>query len=215
MFTGIVQSQGCVTSIKHKDRASQIVINVEHYLVDKLELGASIAINGVCLTVVEFSSIENGRAEIVFDVIDETLRVSNLVQLAVKDNVNVERSLKVGDEIGGHMVSGHVHCQAMLVKKQQTDTNCALTFSCQSTWMKYILAKGFITLNGISLTVGAVSDNTFTVHLIPETLARTNLATIDVKIPIEKEGDNFSQVNVEFDQQTMTIVTTLERMNLG
>ena len=169
----------------------------------ELLLGASIAINGVCLTVVSYQE-QTSDTQINFDIISETLRVTNLGTLKVGDSVNLERSLKMGDELGGHIVSGHVQSTASLVNKTQTDTNCTLTFAIDPKWMAFIYHKGFITINGVSLTVGEVSDDTFCVHLIPETLARTNLSLLVV-------GD---LVNIECDQQTVTIVNTLKRLDL-
>ena len=107
--------------------------------------------------------------------------------------------------MGGHIVSGHIHCQAQLIDKVQSDDNCSLVFSCDERWLKYVLEKGFISINGISLTVGKVNKNHFSVHLIPETLARTNLSELGLDDP----------VNLEFDQQTITIVTTIERLKLS
>ena len=208
MFTGIVQSQGEVYSIETENNLSRLVVKVDAYLIEALTLGASIAVNGVCLTVVSFKlfqdPIQQDKALISFDVIDETLAISNLALLSVSAFVNIERSLKMGDELGGHIVSGHVHCKAKLVERLVTKTNCCLRFSLDNKWKKYILAKGFISINGISLTVGDVSKDYFSVHLIPETLARTNLSQL-------KELD---EVNIECDQQTITIVTTIERMKL-
>ena len=207
MFTGIVQSQAEVISIIRKNNAITLKIGLENALIDNLETGASVAINGVCLTAVEFGNLaelNNEKSFITFDVIDETLRVSNLADIHEGMLVNVERSLKVGDEIGGHMLSGHVHTQAVVVKRIESSDNCTLSFSLDNDYKKYIFAKGFISINGISLTLGADVDEHFSVHLIPETLMRTNLNNINV-------GD---KVNIEFDQQTMTIVETIERMNL-
>lgn len=209
MFTGIVQSQAKVSSINTENNLCRLVLDVETSMLNQLETGASIAINGVCLTVVQFSNcadndVKNSQENIAFDVMEETLRVTNLADLHVGSMVNLERSLKFGDELGGHIVSGHVHHQAELTGREQTPTNCCLTFTCQPSWMKYILAKGFISINGISLTVGEVGEDFFNVYLIPETLARTNLGTLSVE----------QMVNLEFDQQTMTIVTTIERMKL-
>lgn len=204
MFTGIVQSQADVIEINRKNNAMRVKISVKNEYVTGLEIGASIAINGVCLTAVEFGRASNTHSYILFDVIDETLRVSNLVKLIEGSKVNLERSLKIGDEIGGHMLSGHVHAQVSVLSRIDSSENCTLAFDLPSKFQKYVIAKGFIGINGISLTVGASVTESFTVHLIPETLARTNLQHII-------QGDN---VNVEFDQQTMTIVTTLERMGL-
>ena len=234
MFTGIVQSQAEVIAVIAKNNAVSLKILVENKLIEQLEVGARVAINGVCLTAVEFgrandeshhesssSQSYSNKSFMVFDVIDETLRVSNLAQVKVGSIVNVERSLKIGDEIGGHMLSGHVHTQAVVSNRLDTQDNCTLSFTIATEFQKYVFAKGFISINGISLTLGAdvVSDNTgensatkeasdtaehFSVHLIPETLARTNLQQVKI-------GD---KVNIEFDQQTITIVDTIERMQL-
>jgi len=213
MFTGIVQSQAEVISIDIENNLARLIISVQPLFITELALGASIAINGVCLTVVSFEIVDSNQASqlayISFDVIEETLKVSNLSKLKAGDLVNIERSLKFGDELGGHVVSGHVHCQAALIDKQESDSNCSLFFNCHLQWGRYILDKGFISINGISLTVGKVnsdeSSTTFSVHLIPETLARTNLSSLLIA----------DKVNIEFDQQTITIVTTLERMKLS
>lgn len=217
MFTGIVQSQVNVISITTKNQLSRLVIAVKASLVSNLEIGASIAINGVCLTVVEYGKhkvsnestkdIDNteNTYSIAFDVIDETLGITTLGNLSVKDLVNIERSLKVGDELGGHIVSGHVQYKSALVAKDVTPTNTALYFKCDEPWLKYIFEKGFITVNGVSLTIGKIKDNTFSVHLIPETLTRTNLGKLNIN----------DKVNLEFDQQTITIVQTIERLKLN
>ncbi|MBO9492290.1 riboflavin synthase subunit alpha [Endozoicomonas sp. G2_1] len=210
MFTGIVQSQAEVLSINQRNNFINIRVAVDKNLLQGLETGASVANNGVCLTAVNFTGLssktgreaEDNQGFIEFDVIDETLRVTNLGQLTVGDKVNIERSMKVGDEIGGHMVSGHIHTQAKLLQRIVTDDNCELVFGLDGQWQKYIFAKGFIGLNGASLTIGKVTDGQFSVHLIPETLSRTNLGTLEVG----------QSVNIEFDQQTMTIVETIERM---
>ena len=204
MFTGIVQSLAEVIAIISKKNAIRLKVAVENSIIEKLEVGASVAINGVCLTAVEFGALDTDKSFICFDVIDETLRVSNLVVINVGSQVNVERSLKVGDEIGGHMLSGHVHTQAAIISRLDSQDNCQLSFKLATEYKKYIFAKGFISINGISLTLGAEVGDDFSVHLIPETLSRTNLQNAVV-------GD---KVNIEFDQQTMTIVDTIERMNL-
>lgn len=168
----------------------------------QLAKGASVANNGVCLTAVDFGQRNETTGFIEFDVIDETLRVTNLGQLQQGDIVNIERSLKAGDELGGHLVSGHIHATATLDKKHESSENCELVFSVDEKWQEYIFEKGFIAINGASLTLGKVDGGVFSVHLIPETLSITNLSTLKI-------GD---QVNIEFDQQTMTIVETIKRM---
>ncbi|MDO6426868.1 riboflavin synthase subunit alpha [Thalassotalea sp. 1_MG-2023] len=203
MFTGIVQSQAEIISADVNHGLMRLVIKGNLALINHLQLGASIAVNGCCLTVVEFSQQQHNSV-IHFDVIEETLKLTNLGCLSIADNVNVERSLKVGDELGGHIVSGHIHTTASLTHIEQTETNCSMTFKLSEQWKKFVLAKGFITVNGISLTVGDVLNDHFTVHLIPETLSRTNLSSLSIG----------ALVNIECDQQTITIVNTIERMKL-
>ncbi|WP_286235793.1 riboflavin synthase subunit alpha [Thalassotalea sediminis] len=203
MFTGIVQSQAEIISANVNNALMRLVVSGDVLLVDRLAKGASIAVNGCCLTVVDFYK-QQDKSVIEFDVIDETLRLTNLGTLTVGEFVNIERSLKMGDELGGHIVSGHIHGTAKVNNISQTPTNCQITFEMDTAWKKYVLEKGFITINGISLTVGNITDNQFNVHLIPETLARTNLAYLTTE----------SYVNIECDQQTITIVNTIERMKI-
>lgn len=204
MFTGIVQSKAQVLFTEIKNGIRHLTIKVETELSQQLTLGASIAINGVCLTVVSVAPLDENYSEINFDIIDETLRVTNLNRIKTGDYVNFERSLKVGDEIGGHQVSGHIHTMASVIKIEENQDNVAIKFCLLGEGRKYIFEKGFISINGTSLTLGKVIEDEFAVHLIPETLERTNIGDL-------VQG---SEVNIEFDQQTITIVDTIERMNL-
>lgn len=204
MFTGIVQSKAQVLLAKVEKGICKLIIEVANEVANNIELGASIAINGVCLTVVSFKENTDKTTAINFDVIDETLRVTNLNHLKTGGYVNFERSLKVGDEIGGHQVSGHIHGLASIAEITNNEDNCEIKFKLASGDSKYLFEKGFVAINGISLTLGKVSESVFSVHLIPETLARTNIGDLDVG----------GKVNIEFDQQTITIVNTIERMNL-
>lgn len=197
MFTGIVQCKAQVAKLSPRENFVHITLKVQPEYLVGVELGASIAINGCCLTVVQF-----GADTVEFDVIDETLRLTNLGKLKEGDAVNFERSLKVGDEIGGHHVSGHIHCTGTLSKIEQSEDNWAMWIEFPAEFAKYVLSKGFISINGASLTIGQVVENRFSLHLIPETLRLTNLGELEVGAPI----------NLEFDQQTMTIVSTVERV---
>lgn len=207
MFTGIVQSTGQVKSIKVGENFKKFEILVPTRLIINLTVGASVANNGVCLTVVKFTKVDNEQSLILFDVIDETLRVTNLDALIIGSLVNIERSMKVGDEVGGHFVSGHIHTTAKLHKRIDSTDNCQFTFAINKLWQPYLFNKGFIAINGASLTLGQVqksqaSQCLFDVHLIPETLNQTNLALLH-------QGDT---VNIEIDQQTMTLVDSIERI---
>ena len=196
MFTGIVQCQAAVVAIENKTEFRRLTVQVEPRFLDRLEIGASIAINGTCLTAVQFNT-----NTVQFDVIDETLRLTNLGELEVGSEVNFERSLKVGDEIGGHHVSGHVHATGVVETITETDDNWAMWIRFPTEFQAYVFAKGFISVNGASLTIGQVHDSQFSLHLIPETLRLTNL----------KAAQPGARVNLEFDQQTITIVDTVNR----
>lgn len=133
---------------------------------------------------------------------EETLKLTNLATLCVGSQINIERSLTFGSEIGGHLLSGHIQTQAILKSVSQTDSHYDLCLCVDPQWMHYILYKGFIGVNGCSLTVGQVTATDFMLHLIPETLKLTNLACYKV-------GD---KLNIEIDSQTQAIVDTVERV---
>jgi riboflavin synthase len=198
MFTGIVQAQVQVKDVIQHDNFVRLTLQATPAQLQQLQRGASIAVNGTCLTATEF---DNTAGWVSFDVIDETLQKTNLGALQRGDWVNFERSLKFGDEIGGHIVSGHVAATAQILQIQRTANNCAIQLSVPAALMAFIQPKGFIAVDGASLTVGAVEGHSFWLHLIPETLAVTTLGHKQV-------GD---RLNLECDQQTVTIVQTVER----
>ncbi|MCL1112824.1 riboflavin synthase subunit alpha [Shewanella basaltis] len=197
MFTGIVQATCEVVSIQQAAGLKTFEVAMTPELTKGLVTGASVANNGVCLTV---TKILNDK--VFFDVMEETLTLTNLGQTQVGDNVNIERSLTFGTEIGGHILSGHIHTQAQIKSISNTAEHYNIEIAIAPKWMNYIFYKGFIGINGCSLTVGQVSDTGFMLHLIPETLKLTNLSQFSV-------GDN---VNIEIDSQTQVIVDTVERI---
>lgn len=197
MFTGIVQNKTPLKIERSLDQLKSFSIALSTRQEENLLVGASIALNGVCLTV---TKIENSRAY--FDVMMETLRVTNLGALQDGDLVNVERAAKIGDDIGGHSMSGHVSAQVVIRNIEKPDNNCIIWFSVTPEQRKYLFAKGFVGLNGCSLTIGEVSADQFNVYLIPETLSATTFGELT-------EG---AAVNIEYDPQTQAIVDTLERM---
>ncbi len=198
MFTGIVQAQVQVKDVIQHDNFVRLTLQATPAQLQQLQRGASIAVNGTCLTATDF---DVAAGWVSFDVIDETLQKTNLGALQRGDWVNFERSLKFGDEIGGHIVSGHVAATAQILQIQRTVNNCAMQLSVPAELMAFIQPKGFIAVDGASLTVGAVEGHSFWLHLIPETLAVTTLGHKQV-------GD---RLNLECDQQTVTIVQTVER----
>ncbi len=165
-----------------------------------LQTGASVAINGVCLTV---TKINETQAD--FEMIRETLNRTNLGDLLTGDSVNIERAMRIGDEIGGHQVTGHIDCTGELKKIVETENNRDLEIRCDSEWTRYLVPKGWIAMDGISLTVVDVGPDWFSVSLIPETLQRT-------VIGLKSQGD---AVNLEFDHTTKVIVHTLENLLPG
>lgn len=192
MFTGIVQKLLPVAAIEKYPELVKLAIPLDDHT--NLQTGASISIDGVCLTVVRTEG-----SLVWFDIIEETLQKTTLKNLVVDRLVNVERAARIGDEIGGHQMSGHVYGTAEIAKIEAN----RYTFHCPSAWMKYFFQKGYIAVDGVSLTLVDVDPKGFfTVHLIPETLARTTLG-------VKKTGD---LVNIEIDPQTQTIVETLERL---
>jgi len=197
MFTGIVQGMADIVAIEQKQDFRRHVVRLPATMLGGIELGASIAHNGCCLTVTEV------RGDLVaFDLMAETLRLTNLGSLQVGDRVNVERAAKFGDEIGGHAMSGHIMCLAQVDDIIRSPNNCTVWFSLPADFSKYLFAKGYIGIDGCSLTIGTVERNRFCVHLIPETLERTI-------IQFRQPGD---AINIEIDPQTQAIVDTVERV---
>ncbi|WP_341503879.1 riboflavin synthase subunit alpha [Gallaecimonas sp. GXIMD4217] len=197
MFTGIVQGKGQVVAIEEKDQFRSHVVAFPEALLPGLALGASVAHNGCCLTVTRVDG-----DQVHFDLMRETLRITNLGELAVGSEVNLERAARFGDEIGGHAMSGHVHCMAEVIAIDSTETNCRIGFALPEQWHKYVFDKGYVGVDGISLTVGAKTAQGFEVNLIPETLTRTVIGDRQL-------GD---RVNIEIDPQTQAIVETVERV---
>ena len=198
MFTGIVQGTGTVVSIDEKPNFRTHVVRMPENMLDNLQLGASVSHNGCCLTVTEV------KGDLVsFDLMKETLRLTNLGDLQVGDLVNLERAARFNDEIGGHLMSGHIICTAEVAKILTSENNRQIWFRMpHEDLMKYVLHKGYIGIDGISLTIGEVTRTRFCVHLIPETLQRTTLGA-------RRLGD---KINIEIDPQTQAIVDTVERV---
>ncbi|AZG36216.1 MULTISPECIES: riboflavin synthase subunit alpha [Shewanella] len=197
MFTGIVQATCEVVSINNATGLKTFEIAMTPELTQGLVTGASVANNGVCLTA---TKILNDK--VFFDVMEETLAVTNLGNTNVGDRINIERSLTFGSEIGGHILSGHVHTLATVKAVSNTDEHYNIELQVNPQWMNYIFYKGFVGINGCSLTVGKLTDNGFMLHLIPETLKLTNLDDCTVG----------SRINIEIDSQTQVIVDTVERI---
>ena len=190
MFTGIVQGTGRVESVQSGEI---MTVSVTLPSAKGLEIGGSVSIDGVCLTAT------NVGEHVTFDIIPETLQRTTLGDLAPGSSVNVERALKFGDELGGHLLSGHIMDTAEIVQVQNQDYK----IQCPSEMSEFIQEKGYIAVDGISLTIGETDgDGVFDVHIIPETLRLTTLGSKGV-------GD---RVNIEIDAMTQAVVETTKRM---
>lgn len=199
MYTGIVQAGCAVIDIDRQPNLWRITVAIPESLRAGLTIGASVAADGVCLTVTGWE--ERG---VHFDLMAETLRLTTLGELEVGALVNVERSARQGDEIGGHLLSGHIDGTAAIIAIERQANLHRVRYQPPARLMKYLLPKGFVALNGCSLTLAAVDreQGWFEVSFIPETLRVTNHGTLDVG----------QSVNLEVDRQTQAIVDTVERV---
>ena len=198
MFTGIVQGMGRVVSVEQPAADFRThTVELPEDMAGGLQTGASVAHNGCCLTVTE----TDGRTAR-FDLMAETLDKTNLGCLKAGDLVNLERAARFGDEIGGHLMSGHITATTEILRIERTVHNTTMHFALPAALKPYILPKGFVGLDGCSLTIGSVGEDSFCVHLIPETLRRTLFGT-------RQAGDT---VNLEIDPQTQAVVDTVGRI---
>ncbi len=184
MFTGIVEELGRVRSVTSNEGGARLVIEAATVL-DDAELGASIAVNGCCLTVVALDERTWSA-----DAVIETLARTNLGDLASGDAVNLERPVRLADRLGGHIVQGHVDAVGTVrARDEQPDGSTLITIAAPSEVMRYVVHKGSITVDGVSLTVASRDDDALTIALIPHTLAVTTLG-------IRRPG---ARVNLEAD----------------
>ena len=196
MFTGIVETVGTIKKLEQLDDIWILEISVDADFSIDLKQGASVSVNGICLTFIDTPS-----NLLRFDVVKETYDRTNLAFLDKGDLVNLERSLSFGDEVGGHLVSGHIHCMGKVIKQQCDNRSTDLLIDLENNDTSYLFEKGYIAINGCSLTLGEIEFNAFYLHLIPETLKVTNLSEIS-------EGD---YLNIEFEQSTVATVETVKK----
>jgi len=184
MFTGIVEEVGQIISLEEKEKAWELCMTNPFQDGSGIEAGASISVNGCCLTLVE-QATDTAR----FELLEETLRKTNLGSLAEGSVVNLERALAADGRLGGHFVSGHVDTCGVIAVFEEQGKNLYLQISIPPASSRYLVDKGSIAVNGCSLTVCDVLEDSFAVWLIPHTLTKTNLAEL-------KKGDS---LNLEFD----------------
>ena len=183
MFTGIVEELGVLKNIIRRVRVTLLCIESKVAL-QGVQIGDSIAVNGACLTVIGKST-----HSLDFEVMPETMKVTNLGALRLQDKVNLERALQAGDRISGHFVNGHVDCQGLIRKKTYSAGNLSFEIAIPGKFMPYITPKGSVAVDGISLTVAEKKNSTFSVYIISHTLKNT---TLSFKGPSSK-------VNIECD----------------
>lgn len=183
MFTGLIQSIGQIHSLKRQGPSAQLRIS-SRLVNDDLQLGESIAVNGACLTVTTWDS-----NSFTVDVSPETLKSTTLGQLPINHPVNLERAMRLSDRLGGHLVSGHIDCVALVRRRYEDQNAIRFEFSVSQDVMRYLVTKGSVAVDGISLTVNKVEEDIFTVAVIPHSLKMTTLKDC-------REG---SRVNIETD----------------
>ena len=199
MFTGIVSGKGNLKKIVKCEGYISVIIQAPKGFAKNLSKGASVSVNGVCLTV------KKGRTDLLeFDVIEETLKKTNLKNISRSSKLNLERSMTANTEIGGHLVSGHIHGTGEVLKVINRKETKDLLIKIPSQLREYFFYKGYVALNGCSLTIGKVLKSSFYIHLIPETVSITNFKEI-------KKGD---LINIEVEQTTINTVETVKRVML-
>jgi riboflavin synthase len=197
MFTGIVQGVATVERLVERPGLRSCTLAFPPGFDEGLSIGASVSVDGVCLTVTERPTPDRAC----FDVMQQSLALTTLSDAGVGSRVNVERAAKDGAEIGGHPLSGHVDATGTLVQVRRPENNHVLRISLPKAAMRYVFAKGYIAVNGASLTVAEVDrrDGWFEVWLIPETLRMTTFGD-------KREGD---RLNIEIERQTQVFVDTV------
>ncbi|CAN5730915.1 riboflavin synthase [soil metagenome] len=200
MFTGIVQGIARIASITDKPGLRTFTLEFPAGFCQNLEIGASVAVDGVCLTVTGLHG-DNAAA---FDVMQQSLAITTLGKYLPDGHINVERAARDGAEIGGHPLSGHVDFTAQIAQIRRLENNYVIRFAVPTEWLRYIFAKGYIAINGASLTVAEVNrqEGWFEVWLIPETLRMTVFAE-------KQTGDS---LNIEIERSTQVVVDTVRSM---
>lgn len=187
MFTGLIEEQGQIKSCNISSKGMEIIVLCSKILSD-VQNGASICINGACQTVTDF-----GKDFIKVQASNETLKVTNYKNLKTGDKVNLERALTLNKRIDGHIVSGHVDCTAEFIEAKQDGFSKAFFFKLPNEFSKYVIYKGSIAINGVSLTIASIENNIFSVELIPTTLNEVNLADLRKGDIVNIETDLFSK----------------------
>lgn len=207
MFTGLVAKVGQIVSMVQCDGGARLTIRHKPWKGDPVSIGESISVHGACLTVTSASD-----SEFTADVLDETLDKTNLADIGKLNHVNLERALKLGDRIGGHIVTGHVDGQGRLKAINMAGRDRILVIECTAEIIDNIVLKGSIAVNGISLTVSDVQPNTFSVNIIPFTWESTSLGNICVGDSINLETDVLGKYARKTSNTALNSEITLDKL---
>ena len=197
MFSGIVQEIGMIDSLVEGNEHLTITVSCSVDFAKDKKVGDSVSVDGVCLTITKKTN-----SSLTFDAVKETLERTIIKNYAKGSYVNIESSLSFGGSVGGHLMSGHIHLKGIVKEVLIVGDSKDIVIDTSPEWSKYLSEKGYIGINGCSITIGKIHDSRFQIHLIPETLKTTNLDNLVF-------GD---EVNLEIDQSTIVIVDATERI---
>ena len=197
MFSGIVQEKGIINALVEGNEHLTITIDCSKNFTKEQKIGDSVSVDGVCLTVTKKTN-----DSLTFDAVKETLNRTIIKNYVEGSCVNIESSLSYGGSVGGHLMSGHIHLKGQVKEVLIIGDSKDIVIATSPEWSKYLFEKGYIGINGCSITIGKVNDTRFQVHLIPETLKTTNLDSLVFG----------NEINLELDQSTIAIVDTTERI---
>ena len=197
MFSGIVQEIGIIDSLVEGNKHLTITVSCSVDFAKDKKVGDSVSVDGVCLTITKKTN-----SSLTFDAVKETLERTIIKNYAKGSYVNIESSLSFGGSVGGHLMSGHIHLKGIVKEVLIVGDSKDIVIDTSPEWSKYLSEKGYIGINGCSITIGKIHDSRFQIHLIPETLKTTNLDNLVF-------GD---EINLEIDQSTIAIVDTTERI---
>ena len=188
MFTGLIETIGAVASVEKTGNG--IRLSLKPLSDFEVQLGDSISVNGVCLTVTKgVSKYAPENSELIFDISPETIRSTNFGELSISDKVNLERALRLSDRLGGHMVTGHVDGVSTISDKRSSGEYTFYKFESSNNILKYVVKKGSIAVDGVSLTVTEVDNRSFSVAIIPHTLKTTNIGDKRIGYKVNVEVD--------------------------
>ena len=197
MFSGIVQEIGIIDSLVEGNEHLTITVSCSVDFAKDKKVSDSVSVDGVCLTITKKTN-----SSLTFDAVKETLERTIIKNYAKGSYVNIESSLSFGGSVGGHLMSGHIHLKGIVKEVLIVGDSKDIVIDTSPEWSKYLSEKGYIGINGCSITIGKIHDSRFQIHLIPETLKTTNLDNLVF-------GD---EINLEIDQSTIAIVDTTERI---